>query len=268
LASYKDFGLYLYGRLPDVWRSEDEKNNLQLKRFLEACDEAGFGVIQRELDRLPNIIDLDTCTDEQAELVGSLLGLSNDFGIPLVPFRKLLKVITEIYKRKTTASILSYLARVLSGFQVDITRMLDANMFLTYSASIEEDDWSLTILDEFVSGSNILYQSFYGVKKTYQILFHYPIEGAETTVLLNTICAVMEVFRPVTCLFTYVMAYDDVIPDVWDSSLSVDTIKKTISSLGIPSAEAFGSATIRLSFDSTVPFNHRQNFNSGCRFND
>ena len=102
-------------------------------------DEGGFSVIQRELDNLPKLIDLDNCTDEQLDLVGSLVGISNDFGIPPYLFRRLLKVMVPIYKKKTTRSIIKYIAREVSRWQVDIEQADDAGVFMTFATDTPEE---------------------------------------------------------------------------------------------------------------------------------
>ena len=114
---------YLYSKLPQVYRDED--NGELLKRFMQVMSEGGFTPLLNSTTNIMNLLDVDKCPTKFLPLLCSLYGYEYSLEIPELFQRRLLKLIVEMYKRKGTKSVVKFIARELTGFESEIIENKD-----------------------------------------------------------------------------------------------------------------------------------------------
>lgn len=115
-----EFTTYLYGRLPQIYRDEDQKIGYPLRRYLESLIEGGFSQIISGINEFITLIDPDKIPEE------FLPHLCNSFGLTYFPDldstyqRKFLSNVGEIMKRRGTYAGIHYLAKSLTGLESEL----------------------------------------------------------------------------------------------------------------------------------------------------
>lgn len=131
----REFWKWLYDIYPEVYRVEDRlKGNYTLKRYLQAIDEGGVEPVFEETEKLLELIDIDKCPVEYLPYISKMLGFEYDNDIPEVFMRRLIKNLVSIYRMKGTKSAIRYIARELTGFEVEIVE-LQSRVFRTWSSN-------------------------------------------------------------------------------------------------------------------------------------
>lgn len=115
-----EFTTHLYGRLPQIYRDEDQKIGYPLRRYLESLIEGGFSQIISGINEFITLIDPDKIPEE------FLPHLCNSFGLTYFPDldstyqRKFLSNVGEIMKRRGTYAGIHYLAKSLTGLESEL----------------------------------------------------------------------------------------------------------------------------------------------------
>lgn len=130
--SFADY-LY-YKRLPEIYRREDAKVGIDytLKRYLEALDEGGVQQVFGELLSLYDILDVENCPPEVLPLLSRMLGYNYIEEVDIETQRKIIANLIELYKRKGTASVISFITREFTKFDTQIVE-LQYRIFKTWS---------------------------------------------------------------------------------------------------------------------------------------
>lgn len=115
-----DFSNYLYKQLPAYYRYRDIETEYTLERYLKCLGEY-LNVVFEETDDIKDLLDVEKMPSKFLPYYAKMFGIkiyddiSEDFQ------RKLLANIVPILKRKGTRDVIEFVARELTGYDVDIT---------------------------------------------------------------------------------------------------------------------------------------------------
>lgn len=191
---------YLYGKLPEIYRKYDDSQTL--KKFLNVLEEEGLNYLYDEVKGLITLVDADKCPSKYLPFLFETYGMPYDYNIPEVFQRKFLKNISYLYSRKGTKSVLRYLGRELSGYNVDIIDDYNAgtgNFVLLIRAFVEQSEVKLLVAIDVIERylkffipitSNVRLTVSYGFSD--EIIFNFTEEDdilkiKEQTELTNTL---------------------------------------------------------------------------------
>ena len=198
---------YLYSRLPEVYRIQDEEVGGDLKTFLEILggdvdyynsSKTGLEFTKEEILGIMNLLDIKLVPDEYLEIFGEMFGFPNsNFGLPLKYYRKIIGHIVLIYQQKSTLDIIKYVGKLLSGVDVYVYPRPKGNE--------------------------------HGGREEFNIIFFLQFGDENLETDKAVIQKVMEYLRPINCYFYYVESYTfiesyDLGIEVTDESYGFDTI--------------------------------------------
>lgn len=115
-----NFGEYLYNQLPAHYRYRDIETEYTLERYLQCLGEY-INVVFEETDDIKDLLNVEKMPSKFLPYYAKMFGIkiyddiSEDFQ------RKLLANIVPILKRKGTRDVIEFVARELTGYDVDIT---------------------------------------------------------------------------------------------------------------------------------------------------
>ena len=115
-----DFSKYLYEQLPAHYRYRDIETEYTLERYLKCLGEF-LNVVFKETEDIKDLLDVEKMPSKFLPYYANMFGIkiyddiSEDFQ------RKLLANIVPILKRKGTRDVIEFVARELTGYDVDIT---------------------------------------------------------------------------------------------------------------------------------------------------
>lgn len=129
-----DFSSYLYNRLPEVYRREDCRSdvNYALKRYLEALGNGGINNLFSEVLDLYDILDIEKTPEDVLPLWGKLFGYDYIHEVEPAVQRKILQNLIELYRRKGTKSAIEFITREFTSFDTQVIEM-QYRMFKTWS---------------------------------------------------------------------------------------------------------------------------------------
>lgn len=117
---------HLYNnKLPQVYRNLDvEQRPIKkpLYRYLQSLIIGGGDSLIKDIEGLLYLIDPEKCPDVFLPMFLQSFGIEYNEDIDSVYQRKLISNIGELVKRRGTYSCVKYLAKVLTGMDVEITR--------------------------------------------------------------------------------------------------------------------------------------------------
>lgn len=130
----KDFGQYLYDRLPEIYHKRDSEEGIDfaLLRFLQTLNEGGITTLFNEMLELYDILQVDKMPSEVVPLVGQLLGYEYRDDLEEDIQRKIIQNLIELYKRKGTKSVLNFIAREFTKFDTKVVET-EYRIFKTWS---------------------------------------------------------------------------------------------------------------------------------------
>ena len=113
-----------FNKLPEVYRIYDKAQypKYPLKRYLQSLLYGGFKPIVDSVPGLFELIDPETCPDEWLWLLLECFGIPYFDDILPVYQRRLVSGIGELTRRRGTYACVRYLARLLTGMEVELTR--------------------------------------------------------------------------------------------------------------------------------------------------
>lgn len=135
---------FLYNRmLPSAYISEDSAIGSPFKRYLSALVEGGIEPLLKDTLDIMNLRDPQKCPSKYLPV------LCENFGLPYFPDidekfqRKFLSNFMELNMRKGTSSCIEYLARELSGYDVEVDSS-DSDLVIVRMNTYEDDPKILT----------------------------------------------------------------------------------------------------------------------------
>ena len=157
-AFYRDFGNYLYNRLPKVYHDYDVdimRGGVvykTLQEFLIGFAEGGFVPLIEDLEAIISLIDPMQCPEPFLPYLLKHFGLDYVEDIPVEFQRRLLQNILILYKKKGTIPAISFLARELSGFKVSITEGVEEgkNSVVIKLDAFEDEEAKLLIAQDII----------------------------------------------------------------------------------------------------------------------
>lgn len=130
----KDFGQYLYDRLPEIYHKRDSEEGIDfaLLRFLQTLNEGGITTLFNEMLELYNILQFDKMPSDIVPLIGQLLGYEYRDDLEEDIQRKIIQNLIELYKRKGTKSVLNFITREFTKYDAKVTET-EYRVFKTWS---------------------------------------------------------------------------------------------------------------------------------------
>lgn len=130
----RDISSLLYDKLPEVYRKADAQPEVDyaLKRYLEALSDGGITPVFQEILALYDILEVDKCPKEVLPLLGKLLGYNYIHEVDENTQRKIVANLIEIYKRKGTKSVISFITREFTQYDSTVVE-LQYRIFKTWS---------------------------------------------------------------------------------------------------------------------------------------
>lgn len=122
------FGEKLYNSLPKMYRDIDEDNRLFLQRYLWALSDGGFQLVAEENNGILDIVDPARAVEEALPVLSAQYGFELFNGIPVQYARKLVELLGDLYAKKGTVEVLTYLASIIAG----------ANVYVRANGGLEE----------------------------------------------------------------------------------------------------------------------------------
>lgn len=115
-----NFGEYLYSQLPAYYRYRDIETEYTLERYLKCLGEY-LSVVFEETDDIKDLLDVEKMPSKFLPYYAKMFGIKIYDDIPEDFQRKLLANIVPILKRKGTRDVIEFVARELTGYDVDVT---------------------------------------------------------------------------------------------------------------------------------------------------
>lgn len=110
-----------YNKLPQIYRDMDTSlMTTPFKRYLSALIDGGYSEVLKDIDNLSNLVDPQKCPEEYLPLLCNSFGLTYFEDISPIYQRKFLQNIGEINHRRGTYSCVRFIAKVLTGLDVDL----------------------------------------------------------------------------------------------------------------------------------------------------
>lgn len=163
LLEVENFGDKLYGTLPQMYRTDDESVEYALKRYLQSLADGGYATVLKGINGLLDLKDPDKIPSEFLPSLFKSYGMEIFNGIPEVYLRKLLPMVSELYKMKGSITDVEYLTSIVSGVKVDVVldkdystnHKLDIKLEMDYEAEdknegLPDRDQLKRIIREFV----------------------------------------------------------------------------------------------------------------------
>jgi phage tail-like protein len=129
-----DVGDFLYNKLPAIYRIKDADQNLFLKQFLDVLQQGGFKYLLDSINGIYDLMDINKISSNFLEVKAQELGYDYSIDLPDWFTQRLLSNIVAIYKRKGTKAAVKFIAREMTGFNVDILEMQN-RFFRTWNSN-------------------------------------------------------------------------------------------------------------------------------------
>lgn len=143
-------------KMPALYRIEDKKVDFHLYKFLSAVFMGGESVINR-INDFSKVLDPLKCPDKFIPSLTKTFGIKFYEDIPLKYYRRLLSEIGELNRRRGSYSSIEYLAKVLTGFDVDLNyqkinnkRTLTVEIFVNSVQDLDNIDIDIKVLKDFL----------------------------------------------------------------------------------------------------------------------
>ena len=201
MSSAISFADYLYGRLPDIYRTADngEKTQLILYRFLQTMDEAGFVVNLSDIEAIFDLSNLSVLDDGLLPYYAGNVAFVNDSSIPFAFLRTLLNNIIRVYKMAGVDNCVKFLVREMTGFYVTLTPvrvpcfryfLADTMNYSTYSGFRDIDSYADSTMAVRSDGRTVV-----------KVEIEAPEEDASLIVKQEALNIILERFRPVHVIY-------------------------------------------------------------------
>lgn len=146
-------------KLPQVYRDEDSKVGLSLKRYLESLIEGGFCGSIEDIEKILLLIDPKNIPEEFFPYLCKSLGLEYFPDIGITYQRKFLMNIGEIIRRRGTFSCVQFIIRVLTGLDSELSvegRTLNITLIARSLDDLEKIETDTPVIERYI-GTHIPY---------------------------------------------------------------------------------------------------------------
>lgn len=132
---------HLYNRkLPQIYRDEDSKIGLPLKRYLESLVEGGFKGAIEDIEGLLFLIDPKDIPERLFPFLCQSFGLEYFPDIDVTYQRKFLLNLGELVRRRGTFSSVHYMIRALTGLESELSLSGNNLNIVLLAKTIDEMD--------------------------------------------------------------------------------------------------------------------------------
>ena len=201
MASATSFVDYLYNRLPEIYRSEDNASTskLILYHFLQTMDEAGFSVNLSDINAIFDLSNLSVIDDGLLPYYAGNVAFVNDSTVSFTFLRTLLNNIIRVYKMAGVDNCVKFLVREMTGFYVTLTPVVvpcfryflaDTLNFSTYSGLRDIDMYASSTMAVRADGRTVV-----------KVDIEAPEEDSSLTLKQSALTTVLERFRPVHVVY-------------------------------------------------------------------
>ena len=144
----------LYNRkLPQIYREEDSKIGLPLKRYLESLVEGGYKGAVEDIEGILTLFDPQHIPESLFPFLCESFGLEYFPDIDLTYQRKFLLNLGELIKRRGTFSSVHYMIRALTGLESELSREGNTLNIVLLVRSVEQRngiDISMAIVRNYI----------------------------------------------------------------------------------------------------------------------
>jgi len=114
-------GAWMYDKIPEITRRRDAEEGEPLRQILAVLGE-GLGDIEEAIEKLPELVDAETCPPQFLPALGAMLGFEFPFDLPEEQQRAFVRFMVALYQVKGTPFGLSFAASRLmgSGFAIQV----------------------------------------------------------------------------------------------------------------------------------------------------
>lgn len=140
MIATKTMGEYLYNKLPEIYRVYDTSG--ELKKYISALCDYGLDVLLERINVSSNNLDPSTCEASLLPILCASFGVNYYPDVPDIYYRRLLKNVGELIRRRGTYNCVHYLSRVLTGMEslVDFSWMGFGSVAIPGVTEIDEID--------------------------------------------------------------------------------------------------------------------------------
>jgi phage tail-like protein len=114
------FTLYVYNLMPEIYRTEDAKNDYVLKRFIASLVDGGYAHMIDKLNGFTGITNAETCPENLFPYLFESRGLTYQKSIDTKYQRKILANLGELNKRRGTYASIRYLVKALTNLEIEM----------------------------------------------------------------------------------------------------------------------------------------------------
>lgn len=141
------------GKLPQIYREEDSKIGLPLRRYLESLVEGGYKGAIEDIEKTLTLFDPKAIPDSMFPFLCKSFGLEYFPDIDVTYQRKFLSNLGELVKRRGTFSSVHYLVRALTGIECELSREGNTLNIVLLAATVEQMnniEISMTVVSSYV----------------------------------------------------------------------------------------------------------------------
>lgn len=147
-----------YNKLPQIYRDMDKAQmTFPLKRYLSALIDGGYAELLKDTNNLMELVDPQKCPEKFLPMLCESFGLPYFNDIPAIYQRKFISNIGEINKRRGTYSCVTFLVRVLTGLDTELSyartsngRELDITLLAKTLQQLSEIDTSVSVIEKYI----------------------------------------------------------------------------------------------------------------------
>lgn len=150
-------------KLPQIYRDEDSKIGYPLKRYLESLIVGGYCGNIEDIEKMLTLVDPYSIPEEFFQYLCESFGLKYFPDMDVTYQRKFLLNIGEIVKRRGTFACVKYLARALTGLDVELSytegvvdgvdgNHLFINLFANSIEQLDTIDVSMEVISKYLEG--------------------------------------------------------------------------------------------------------------------
>jgi len=196
----KSFSDYLYNLLPRVYRKKDI--NTELKRYITTLVEAGLQESLNNTLDLSKLLDPATCPTKYLPYLFSNYGVVYEPDIDEDFQRSFLGNIAEVLRKKGTRSVIKFIAREITNFDVTVVESYKG-IFRTWASEEELSKQNITQSYTFKSDQTDIKYTVGGAYRNNRIVIKLTASYDEATVfnLEKTLRYYLEKYLPAHVLF-------------------------------------------------------------------
>lgn len=136
----------LYNKFPSIYRQEDMNNNMYLKKYINSLCEGGFSPAIEDINGLTTLVNPSEADEKVLPFLYESYGVSVFNGLPVKFLRSLFPYLNNLFSRKGSSSVISFISSVILGATVTVEPDIhfDTNHLLHLLVDVDsriEDDF-------------------------------------------------------------------------------------------------------------------------------